>query len=141
MIADPNEPVIDATTTHNSFLNRPLFFTGLIVLAGSYAPSAVIGATSDRADDKKLVYPVVGPWMDLANRDCGVPNCAHENVYKALLIGGGVLQGLGALGIVTSLFVPEKSTRHWYLVGADGTHVGPSVVGSSGYGVGAYGTF
>jgi hypothetical protein len=67
--------------------------------------------------------------------------CPHQNTFKALLIGDGILQGLGALGILTSLVVPEKTTRHWYLIGAEGTHVGPTVVGRSGYGVGAYGSF
>ena len=141
MVADPNEPVIDASTTRSTFLNRPLFITGLVLLGGSYGASAVIGATTDRADDKKLVYPVAGPWLDLANRDCGAQVCSHENTFKALLIGDGILQGLGALGILTSLIVPEKTTRHWYLIGAEGTHVGPTAVGRSGYGVGAYGRF
>jgi hypothetical protein len=140
-IADPNEPTIDATTTKHSFLNRPLFFTGLVLLAGGYAPAAVVGGTSDRSDDKKLVYPVVGPWLDYANRDCGVVPCRNENTNKALLIGSGIVQGLGALGVLTSLFIPEKTTRHWYLVGSDGPHVGPAVVGNDGYGVGAFGRF
>src|SRR6476659_2520880 len=36
MVSDPNEPVIDASTTRNTFLNRPLFVTGLVLLGGSY---------------------------------------------------------------------------------------------------------
>jgi len=141
IVADPNEPVIDATTTRTTFLNRPLFLTGLILFAGSYGASAAVGATTDRADDKKLIYPVAGPWMDLTNRDCGGQACEQSDTHKALLIGSGVVQGLGALGLVMSLVIPEKTTRRWYLIGSEGTHIGPTLVGRSAYGLGAYGSF
>jgi hypothetical protein len=143
-VSDPNEPVIDATTTRSVFPNRPLLATGLVLLAGSYGASVIVGGTADREDDKKLVYPVAGPWMDLANRvDCNTTagGCDNEDLYKGLLIANGIVQGLGALGVVTSLFVPEKVTRRWYLIGQGSTHIGPTNVGRSGFGLGAYGTF
>jgi hypothetical protein len=139
LVSDPNEPVI--TTTRSTYPNRPLLVTGLVVFGASYATSAVIGAMADREDDKKLVYPVAGPWMDLANRDCVANTCSNEDLNKALLIADGVVQGVGALGVLMSFVLPEKSTRKWYLIGQDGTHVTPMKMGYAGFGLGAVGRF
>jgi hypothetical protein len=141
VVSDPNEPVIDATTTRSTYPNRPLLVTGLVVFGGSYGTSAIIGATTDREDDKKLVYPVAGPWMDLANRDCVNNTCNNEGLNKALLIADGVLQGVGALGVLLSFVLPEKSTQRWYLIGQEGTHVTPMKMGYAGFGLGAVGKF
>jgi hypothetical protein len=140
--AQPSQAVEDLPTTETkSAINRPLMTTGIILLGGSYAASAVAAYTSERSEDQKnLYYPVAGPWMDLANRDCNARPCSNEGLDKALLIADGVAQGLGAIGVVTSLFIPEKTTRHWYLIGDDDLHGGPTRVGT-GYGLGAAGRF
>lgn len=52
--------------------NRPMLITGAVVLGGTYAASAIVGAASKREADDKLFLPVVGPWMDLTKRDCEV---------------------------------------------------------------------
>jgi len=141
VVSDPNEPVIDATTTRSTYPNRPLLVTGLVLFGASYAPSAIIGATADREDDKKLVYPVAGPWMNLANRDCGTSACSNEDLYKGLLIADGIVQGVGALGVLMSFVLPEKTTRKWYLIGQDSTQVTPMRMGYGGIGLGASGKF
>jgi hypothetical protein len=141
IVSDPNEPVIDATTTRSTYPNRPLLVTGLVFFGATYATSAVIGAMADREDDKKLVYPVAGPWMDLANRDCTNNTCSSEDLKKGLLIADGVVQGLGALSILMSFVLPEKTTRKWYLIGQEGTHVTPMKMGYGGFGLGAVGKF
>jgi hypothetical protein len=141
IVSDPNEPVIDATTTRSTYPNRPLLLTGLVVFGGSYGASAIVGATSNREDDKKLVYPVAGPWMDLANRDCGQATCSNEDLYKGILIADGIVQGVGALSVLLSFVLPEKSTRKWYLIGQDATHVTPMKMGYGGFGLGASGKF
>lgn len=112
-----------------------------MVLGGSYAASAIVAGTSDRPEDDKLYYPVVGPWMDLADRDCSARPCDNKTLDTALLIAAGVGQGLGALAVVTSLFVPEKVTRNWYLIGNSEWRVTPANVGRDGYGLGASGRF
>lgn len=133
-------PAPDRTT---SPINRPLMITSVILLGGTYAASAIDAATSTRdADKNNLYYPIVGPWMDYANRG-GCPasgSCGGETGNKALLILDGVGQGLGVIGLVTSLFLPEKSTRNWFLIGSSGIHAAPTTVGT-GYGFGARGTF
>jgi hypothetical protein len=125
-----------------SWVNRPLLVTSSILLVGSYVPMAAIAFTSDRpADQTNLYYPVVGPWLNLGDRQCDIRACNNEGLNKALLIVDGIGQGLGAIGVVASFFLPGKTTRHWYLIGDDRVHAGPSRVGMGGYGLGAAGTF
>jgi len=124
-----------------SWVNRPLLVTSAILLVGSYVPMAAVAYTSDRpADQTNLYYPVVGPWMNLADRQCDIRACNNEGLNKAMLILDGVGQGLGALGVVTSFFLPNKATANWYLIGDEKTHAGPTRVGT-GYGFGAAGHF
>ena len=106
---------VPAPDTTVSPINRPLLITGVLLLGGTYGASVIDAAASGRdADKNNLNYPVVGPWMDYANRG-GCPasgSCASEIGNKTLLILDGVGQGLGAIGMVASLFLPEKSTRN-----------------------------
>jgi hypothetical protein len=146
--SDPSRGANGSSTTDlpapntRTWVNRPLMITGALVLVGSYIPSAIVAFTSDRpSDQKNLYYPIVGPWMDLADRDCSNRPCpSGDALGKVLLIGAGVGQGLGALGIVTSFFLPNKVTRNWYLVGNERTNFTPSRVGT-GYGLSASGKF
>lgn len=133
-VVTSREPVIDATTTQTTFPNRPLLLTGAVVLGASYGGAVIVGALSDRDADKKLYYPVVGPWLNLHERDCDVNGCDNETRDKALLIGDGVLQGLGALSMLLSLVVPETTTKSWYLIGNDHLMVVPRVGGMTALG-------
>lgn len=134
------EPVIDATTRRSSLPNKPLLVTGLVVLGGSYGASAIGAALSDREYQDKLYYPVAGPWMALDDRDCSAEPCPRKTLETTLLIGSGVLQGLGALSLVMSLFIPEKSTQRWYLIGNEDLTVAPMADGSN-LGAAAFGRF
>lgn len=123
-------------------MNRPLLITSAIVLVGSYVPMTAVAYTSDRpSDQSNLYYPVVGPWMDLGDRGCDVRACSNEGLNKALLIASGIGQGIGAIGVVASFFVPNKVTHSWYLIGDSRLHGGPTSVGIGGYGLGASGAF
>jgi hypothetical protein len=89
--------------------NRPLLATGIGIFAVGYGASAVTAAVSDRDADKNLFIPVVGPWLDLADRDCDRNPChGNEDLNKAMIITSGVVQGAGVLIGVGSLFIPEK---------------------------------
>ncbi len=123
-----------------SWINKPLLITGTALFVASYVPALVISQTSDRPTDRdNLVLPVVGPWMNLADRGCDERACEDENTNKALLIADGVVQGVGALGMLLSLMLPGKTTQNWYLIGD--THVGPMYISNSTYGLGAAGNF
>jgi hypothetical protein len=111
------EPVIDPITRSSSLPNKPLLVTGLVVLGGSYGASAIAAGMSDRESEDKLYYPVVGPWLALHDRDCNADPCNKKTLNTTLLIGSGVLQGVGALSLLMSLFIPEKTTHSWYLIG------------------------
>jgi hypothetical protein len=111
------EPVIDPSTRSSTIPNRPLLVTGLVVLGGSYGASAIAAGLSDRDSENKLYYPVVGPWLALKDRDCSAEPCSKKTLNTTLLVGSGVLQGVGALSLVMSLFVTEKTTHNWYVIG------------------------
>jgi hypothetical protein len=114
--------------------------TGLVVLGGSYGASAIGAAISDRDYHDKLYYPVAGPWMALDDRDCNADPCPRKTLETTLLIGSGIVQGLGALSLVMSLFIPEKTTQEWYLIGNEHLTVAPMADGSR-LGAGAFGRF
>ncbi|HEU4405049.1 MAG TPA: hypothetical protein VFS43_07135 [Polyangiaceae bacterium] len=130
--------------------NRPLLITGSSLLVGSYATSAIIGMANDREADERLAIPLVGPWLDLADRDCDIQPCDNESWSKAALITSGVLQGVGLIGVVSSFFVPEERFRIW---GGGGARAGvasapsvrvvpsPAAVGRGGTGLALIGTF
>jgi hypothetical protein len=124
----------------HSWPNRPMLVTGVVVLGGTYAASAIVAAASDRKADDKLFLPVVGPWLDLKKRDCDVNDCGNDTFNKALLIGDGALQGLGALTLVLSFVIPESTKKPWYLIGDEHLSVAPQV-GTAVTGLAAFGQF
>ena len=119
------EPYIEPTAERSSLPNTPLLVTGTVVLGASYGASVIAASRSDSETDDKLYYPVVGPWMALNDRDCSVDPCSRKTLDTALLVGSGVLQGLGALGIIMSVFIPSTETHSWYLIGSDDMNVTP----------------
>lgn len=124
--------------------HRPLLGTGGGLFLLSYAPSAVVGAMSDRSEDRQLLIPVVGPWMDLEQRKCGAetPCGPNEDIHRAMIVTSGVVQGAGVLTALGALIIPETTTieerertalRPW-------VRVLPVSLGS-GAGIGAVGRF
>jgi hypothetical protein len=134
------EPVIDTRTERSSVPNTPLLVTGLVVLGTSYGASAVAAGVYDQEWDEQLYYPVAGPWMALNERDCDVEPCQNEALGTTLLVGSGVLQGLGALSMALSLFIPEKTTQSWYLIGNKDVTIAP-LAGTREIGAFAVGRF
>jgi hypothetical protein len=123
-----------------SWVNKPLLITGASLLVAGYVPALVISQTSDRPSDQdNLIIPVAGPWMSLMDRGCDDRECENEDRNKGLLIADGIVQGVGALGVVLSLLLPGKTTQNWYLIGD--TQVVPMRVSGRSYGLGAVGTF
>lgn len=122
--------------------DRGLLKSGVWTLGLSYVPALVVGIASPLPEDRYLLAPVAGPWIDFAKRDC--PSCAHEGWNKALLITDGVIQGVGALEILGSFLFIERSTvsqtaRPAKKPKALALHVVPRFIGS--YGLTAIGEF
>ena len=128
------EPQFEAETQRMTWPNVPLLSTGATVFGVSYLPAVVGGALTDAEGRKDLYIPVAGPWMMFSK------DPEESKGDKALLVADGVAQGVGALMLLTSFFIPEKTTRHWYLIGESDTRLAPTRIGS-GYGMGASGRF
>ncbi|MCL2450026.1 MAG: hypothetical protein FWD17_13850 [Polyangiaceae bacterium] len=132
--------------------NRALVTVGLVAFGVAYVPSVIVGAESARSTDRRLFIPVVGPWLDLANRpDCrtGSIGCGRETANKLLLVASGTFQVAGALAVLAAFVFPE---RDGYLASAasdpprqrrdaERVHVEPAELGGGGYGVLAFGFF
>lgn len=129
--------------------NRTLIITGGAVLAGSYLTSAIVGVANDRDADNRLLIPVVGPWADLADRQCDQSPCDHKFWSTTLLVASGVLQAGGLATLITSFFVPESDTPGLLRNASTkkpeqaSVHLVPLSMGarSAGAGFGAVGTF
>jgi hypothetical protein len=88
--------------------NRALLATGAGIFIASYGASAIVAASNDNTSDDNLFIPVAGPWIDLADRPCGLFDCGStEDWNQVLLIGSGVAQGAGVALALLSLVVPE----------------------------------
>ncbi|MBX3227855.1 MAG: hypothetical protein KIT84_22865 [Labilithrix sp.] len=89
--------------------NKTLLVTGGSLFLLSYVPSVLVAAQSDREADNRLYIPVVGPWLDLGQRNCDVNPCGDsEGVAKAFIIASGAVQGIGVLTALSSLVIPER---------------------------------
>lgn len=131
----------DTVTAYRSVRpNRPLLITGGLLLVATYVPTGAIAATEGRAvEDSNLMIPVVGPWLNLADRRCD--GCENETSNVALIVGSGILQGIGAGMTIMSFFVPEKIAAATIQAGPMKLQVAPTQVGRTGMGLGTVGTF
>lgn len=132
-------PGIAETVGYDTSPNRPLLYTGLVLFAGSYGSSVIVAASSQRDADKKLYWPVAGPWLDLGNRQCDLMPCTNDTADKALLIAAGITQAAGLFLMVSSLFVAEHHRGSYTQTHA--FQLAPAKLGHSGYGLSAVGSF
>jgi hypothetical protein len=127
----------DVITYEESMPNGALIGSGLTMFGASYLPSLVVAASSSRAGDTALYIPVVGPWVDLGQRDSQCPGgrCYGDAANKVLLVADGIFQGLGALQILGGFLFPTTRTvtqiaRVHVLPTVGSSHVGLTAVGS-----------
>lgn len=128
------------TVTRSMTPNRPILIVGGALLLGSYVPTAVLASTEGRSvEDRNLLIPVVGPWLNLADRRCD--GCDNESGNVAMIVGSGVLQGVGAGMMIMSFLVPEKIEAATIQAGPVKLHFAPTQYGRSGMGLGTVGVF
>jgi hypothetical protein len=132
-IATGGDPVYVDTAERRTLPNRPLLGTSALTFTAAYLPAVITAAVNDDDTSDNLFIPIAGPWMEIA-RDENSPG------NKALLAISGTFQGLGALGLVGSLFIPESRTSNWYLMGNRKVNVTP-VATRDTYMLGAHGRF
>jgi hypothetical protein len=141
----PPPPLTEHTTTYAG-PNRYMIGTGLITFGVAYLPAVIVAADSSNNVDHHLYVPVVGPWLDLANRPACGPgsiSCDNETTNKILIALSGVFQGLGVITTVMGFLVPEHNQTTVTTTGSDKptVHFTPTQMGAGGYGAAAFGTF
>jgi hypothetical protein len=109
----------------------------------AYGASVFVAANSSHSGDNRLYVPVLGPWLDIADRGkCGSiasPSCDGETTNKLLLIGDGIIQGASALAFLGGLLTPSHTT---VVATKDATvHLTPVSLAGHSPGLGAYGSF
>jgi hypothetical protein len=139
-------PATAPAGTETGMLPNPyLLRSGVFTLGASYVPALVVAISSDRSEDKRLYAPVVGPWLDLADRQSCSGGCStHETVNRVLLVTDGVFQGIGVLQIVGSLIFPVQNRIA--LHDAEGAtkvafSIAPASFGAGAHGFAAVGEF
>jgi hypothetical protein len=142
---DPSDRERERSIEHRP--NKTLLSTGAGIFILSYGASVIAAAASSRDADNKLFIPLVGPWMDLADRGCtlATPCGSSEDVAKAMIITSGIVQSAGVLLALGSLVIPESTTVTDRTTTAK-TEKKPTVSVlpvsyAAGAGVGAVGTF
>jgi hypothetical protein len=125
--------------------NPYLLTTGFLLWGIPYTASVIVAAESSNPADQHLYVPIVGPWIDLANRGgCDVGNnaCNNETTNKVMLGVDGVFQALGTLEVIWGFLRPE----HREVTTISATKYTPKITFTpagiaSGYGMAAFATF
>ncbi len=138
-------PAAGGATSDETYqtMNSEVLVGGVVLFGASYGAAAIAASQSERDADRRLYVPLVGPWLDLADRgDCPIENqsCDDETTNKVLIIGDGVLQAAGALLILDAALFPRTVHRTSTTATAL-RHVKPIRVGDGGRGVALRGTF
>jgi hypothetical protein len=109
----------------------------------AYGASVFVAANSTHPGDNRLYVPVLGPWLDIADRGkCGsiaASSCDRETTNKILLVGDGIIQGASAIGFIAGLLTPSHTA---VVATKDATvHLTPVSLAGHSPGLGAYGSF
>ncbi len=89
--------------------NSAMLITGSALFVGPYAASVIVGATSGNDADRNLFIPLVGPFIDIGQRNACSGGCAgSERFIQATLVANAAAQIIGVGLVVASYFVPEK---------------------------------
>ena len=114
-----------------------MLITGGALLIGTYVTTAAVSGANGPVADRDLYIPVVGPWINIADRSSNRDNNTRDTL---LIAGSGVLQGIGAAMLVTSFFVPESVPAARISAGNVKMQVTPTASAGAA-GLGAVGTF
>ncbi len=146
VVVGGDAPVRDRVDHDGWRPNRALLMTGLILGGAPYVGSIAVAASSRHVGDSNLWIPIIGPYIDVANRG-GCPasgSCPGETGNKALLITDGVIQTIGAIEILGSFIFSDTVHTTATVTTSSGASVtfAPSKIGpGSAYGLAAVGSF
>jgi hypothetical protein len=160
--AQPNPVVVVSPVSPPTAADRgvppsmTLLGMGVGTFVLGYGPSVSVGMHSDHKGDENLLFPVVGPWLDLAHRGCTTESastedgaierdrrqsCGSSAIEKAALITDGIVQSLGALQIMGAFFVRQEPTPGFGVPPMPRFAIVPTVFGAHGLGAMARGRF
>lgn len=138
-------PPARETVTETDTGPNALLMSGLVGFGASYGAAVIVAASSDHQGDNRLYVPVVGPWLDIADRgSCPVKNsaCDNETTNKVLLVADGVIQGASALAIVGGILsVGSEHHSRTTTVSQTGVHFTPVSYGPASPGLAAFGSW
>jgi len=137
--------VEETETVSKTTPSKKLIITGITVFGGSYLPALTVAITSPRDADKRMVVPIFGPWLSLADPgECGAAvgrPCTREGAYRVLIVADGLLQAGGAFAFAAAFLYPDTVTvTRPLFASTTRMHVTPAMVGT-GYGFFARGVF
>ncbi len=123
-----------------------LLLSGVVTFGLSYVPAVMTASESTLKIDKQLYVPVVGPWLDLANRpNCGAGSlsCNAETGSQALLVVDGIFQALAVIQVLAGLGAIARDTATAVAKSDDQPSllVRPAQLAAGGYGLAAIGQF
>ena len=107
--------------------SRGPLITGSLLLGIPYALTLLPEETSDWA-----LIPAVGPWIQLATRDCSAGECNRDSTTMVI---SGILQTTGAALLIHSFVKPDR-----YLKRQPGVALAPQI-SPHGMGLGAVAWF
>lgn len=135
---EPTEaPVNVSAAVETTSPNTPTITTGVLTFGVSYGAALIAASVSDTAEDRRMFVPLLGPWLDLADRPtCPVAEteCDRTTTTKILIGADGVFQAIGVVVAVYGLLTPIHHT-------SGVVEVVPVTMGSGGHGLGVRGTF
>jgi hypothetical protein len=102
-------PEDTASEREHNLPNRRLLLTSSVLFGATYLPTFLTAMANSKGTSGALYVPVVGPFVEIS-KDTSAGN-------RALLVFSGVLQSAGVAGMISSLFIPEKRTADWPLLG------------------------
>jgi hypothetical protein len=147
VVAAPQTRYSETSTVNEGPRYNMLVVSGLVTFGVSYGAAVAVAATSDHQGDKRLYVPVVGPWLDLADRgSCtiGSSACDGETTSKVLIVVDGIFQGAGLLAVVGGVLAPGGSSSSHSTstsVSRTGVHFAPVSFGAGAPGLAAFGQF
>jgi hypothetical protein len=137
------QPAVVVPPAESNTVRTTLITSGLVTFGVAYGSSVVVAATSNHEGDHHLYVPVIGPWLDLANRpgcDVNRTACDNETTNKVLLVVDGIFQGAGAVSLVAGLLTPPAE-HNVTVVSDTKVHVVPVSFGAGSPGLAAFGRF
>lgn len=137
-VASADHPDDDSVTTT---INTPVIATGVVTFGLSYGLAVAAASMSDNEADQRLYVPLLGPWLDLAQRqdeqECPISNqeCDGTTTTKILIGADGVFQAVGLATVIYGIMNPRT------VVHDDDVTVVPVAMQNGGRGLAVKGTW